>query len=209
MSDNDDRPEFRLAGVPTAAVDAHREEMWTVISRSWSEQAARRKRAKAALGWGAAGLGLAATLLVGIVVGRWSARVGDPEPPAAAILRDSIVLNPPLSMPYRIAVGEHFRDAETLLLLFDASGEADPDPELASLARELAATSRMLMASSVGRDADIRSILLDLELVLVQIARLDIDDPAEVEIVRDGIVETETLARMQRVLAGERDEMGI
>lgn len=202
MSDKDDRIELRSLTGPAARVDAYREEMWAVISDSWSEQVARRRRVRQAGVWGAVGLGLAAMLVVGIVVGRWSAGGEGREPAEPPILADGGTVERPLAMPYRIAVGEHFRDAETLLLLFESSDETDT--EIAGLARELAATSRMLMESDAGRDAEVRSILLDLELLLVQIARLaDSDDPAEAGIVRDGIVETEALSRMRRVLAQE------
>jgi hypothetical protein len=111
-------------------------------------------------------------------------------------------------MPIRIAVGEHFRAVETLLLLFGSSQQTDA--ELMGLARELAGTSRMLMASDAGRDAEVRSMLLDLELLLVQIARLvDGADVAETEVVKDGIAETEAVPRMRRFLADAAVRVGI
>jgi hypothetical protein len=111
-------------------------------------------------------------------------------------------------MPIRIAVGEHFREVETLLLLFGSSQQTDA--EFMGLARELAATSRMLMASDAGRDAEVRSMLLDLELLLVQIARLvDGTDAAETAVVKDGIAETEAMPRMRRFLASEAVSVGI
>lgn len=193
-----------------AMVDAHREAMWAAIAPAWRARAARRRRARTVRAWSAAGFGLAATLVVGIVVGRWSAGAGGagPQSPATAILADAVTIERPLSTPYRVAVSEHFREAETLLVLFDAS--AGPDPELGAFARELAARSRLLTDSSVGRDAEIRSLLLDLELLLVQIARLVDDvDATEAQIVRDGIVETDALWRVRRMLADDAGETGI
>jgi hypothetical protein len=176
--------------VMTQAVsaDVYREEMWETISRSWSDQASRHARTRSARLWGSAGLGLAAMLAIGVFLGRWS--VGVDGQHTATIIDDSVIERP-LSTPYRIAVAEHFREAETLLVLFESSERADPG--LSELARRLAATSRMLMASDAGRDAEIRSILLELELLLAQISRLVDDDPTELDIVRTGVEEADAL----------------
>jgi hypothetical protein len=189
-------------------VDAYREEMWAVISDSWAEQAAGRRRARKAYAWSGLGLGLAAMLVVGIFIGRSTSEVEDSTSPALAIRADAVRTEFPLSTPIRVAVGEHFREVETLLLLFESSEQTDA--ELMGLARELAATSRMLMASDAGRDAEVRSMLLDLELLLVQIARLvDGGDAVETTVVKDGIVETEAVPRMRRFLADAAAPAGI
>lgn len=189
-------------------VDPYREEMWGVISRSWREQAARRQRVRAARTWGGAGLGLAATLVAGILVGRWSTGVDTDDRPATAIIADTITIERPLSTPYRIALGEHFKDAETLLVLFDTSEETDA--ELIDRARELAAASRMLMTSRVGRDAEVRSMLLELELLLVQISRLvDDQDATETRIVRDSVENAGVLGRLQRMISEDAGAIGI
>lgn len=198
-----DGNETGARAMPSGAVsaDAYREEMWTVISRSWSEQTSRRKRARAARLWGAAGVGLAAALVAGVFLGRWSA-TDDPAERRTASIVDDGSLDRPLAMPYRVAVNEHFRNAETLLVLFESAEDADR--ELAERARDLAAASRMLMDSRAGRDREIRAILLELELLLVQISRLE-DAPTELEIVRSGVEETGALNRMRALMA---DDMG-
>jgi hypothetical protein len=189
-------------------VDTYREEMWVVISQSWAEQAARKRRLRKAHAWTGVGLGLAAMLVVGIFIGRTMSEGEDPASPAVAIRADPVRTGQPISMPIRIAVGEHFRAVETLLLLFGSSQQTDA--ELMGLARELAGTSRMLMASDAGRDAEVRSMLLDLELLLVQIARLvDRTDATETEVVKDGIAETEAVPRMRRFLADAAVPVGI
>jgi len=186
--------------------DAYREEMWAVISESWADQAARQRHARKAYAWSGLGLGLAAMLVVGI--GRSTSEVEDSASPALVIRADPVRAEYPISTPIRVAVGEHFREVETLLLLFASSRQTDA--ELVGLARELAGTSRMLMASDAGRDAEVRLMLLDLELLLVQIARLvDGADAAETEVVKDGITETEAVPRMRRFLAEAAVPMGI
>ena len=188
--------------------DAYREEMWAVISESWADQAARQRHARKAYAWSGLGLGLAAMLVVGIFIGRSTSEVEDSASPALVIRADPVRAEYPISTPIRVAVGEHFREVETLLLLFASSRQTDA--ELVGLARELAGTSRMLMASDAGRDAEVRLMLLDLELLLVQIARLvDGADAAETEVVKDGITETEAVPRMRRFLAEAAVPMGI
>jgi hypothetical protein len=189
-------------------VDAYREAMWAAISESWTEQVARQRRRRKVHAWTGAGLGLAAMLVVGIFIGRSTSEVEDFEAQALAIRADLARVEYPISTPIRVAVGEHFREVETLLLLFKSSEQTDE--ELMGLARELAATSRMLMASDAGRDAEVRSMLLDLELLLVQIARLvDATDAGETEVVKDGIAETEAVPRMRRFLAEAAVPVGI
>jgi hypothetical protein len=188
--------------------DAYREEMWAVISKSWAEQTTRQRRLRKAHAWTGVGLGLAAMLVVGIFIGRTTSEAEDPVSPAVAIRAAPVRAGQAISTPIRIAVGEHFREVETLLLLFGSSQQTDA--ELMGLARELAATSRMLMASDAGRDAEVRSMLLDLELLLVQIARLvDSTDATETEVVKDGIAETEAVPRMRRFLADAAVPVGI
>ena len=137
------------------------------------------------------------------------ARVGedragqDPAAPSGA----GGTADPRLAMPYRLAVGHHFQQAETLLMLFETTGEADG--ELARLARELAATSRLLMDSRAGEDAEVRAMLLDLELLLAQITQLvDGDDAVEQQIVRDGVEDSGVLGRL-RQLVPEESKSGI
>jgi hypothetical protein len=112
-----------------------------------------------------------------------------------------------LPASYRRAVGEHLREAETVLVLFNSSVE--PDAELVGLARELAATSRLLTASRAGDDPEVREMLLDLELLLMQVARVVDDDPTEGQLVREGTADAAVLARLRLMIAAEAERTGI
>ena len=176
-----------------AAVDAHREEMWKVVSRSWTEQAVQRRRRRVATAWGGAGLALAATLAVGILIGRGSTGPAPVDEPVARTPRSG------LPMAYRVVVGEHFKEAETVLALFAAESAADAD--LSSAARSLAATTRLLIGSRAGEDPEVRRMLLELEILLVQIERLvDERDAAERQVVREGLEDTAVLPRLRRMI---------
>lgn len=207
-------PGRRLRGA-AAPVDAYREEMWEVVSRAWTVQAVRRKRRRALRAWGGAGLGIAAVLVLGIFIGRLSSPGidGGGDIDAGALVLEERSVEPRLPASYRLAVGEHFQQAETLLVLFGSDEEADAG--LTRLARELAATSRLLMDSRAGEDAEVRAMLLDLELLLTQIARLvDNRDAIEREVVRESVEESAVLARLRgmtsdRTTSGSVNRTGI
>ena len=202
-SDSDETVRGRMAS-PNALPDAYREQMWQTISRSWSEQAVRRDRVRAARQWGGAGLGLAAMLVLGVFIGRVSdvpGVVGE-DYGATALIAERALIGSELSVPYRVAVSEHLREAETLLVLFGSS--TDVDDELVRLAGDLAATTRLLMDSRAGEDAEVRGMLLNLELLLVQISRLvDARDTTEQQVVREGL-EGSTVLPGLRQLRPER-----
>jgi hypothetical protein len=194
MSNDEDYETARVRlAANDAAVDAHREEMWRVVSRSWTEQVARRRRRRVATAWGGAGLALAATFAVGILIGRGSTGPAPVDEPVVRTPRTE------LPMAYRVVVGEHFKETETVLALFAAESAADAD--VSSAARSLAATTRLLIGSRAGRDPEVRRMLLELEILLVQIARLaDERDAAERQAVREGLEDTAVLPRLRQMI---------
>lgn len=87
---------------------------------------------------------------------------------------------------YRFAVVEHLTRAEVLLTGFRAQARtadgAKLDAQLASLARELLGTTRLLLATHGSDDPAVTRLLEDLELVLMQLTqyardgrRIDLD----------------------------------
>jgi hypothetical protein len=68
----------------------------------------------------------------------------------------------------------------------------------------------MLIGSRVGDDAQVRAVLLDLELLLTQISRLvDSGNGMEKQIVRDGVEDTDVLDRLRRLMAEDTRVRGI
>jgi hypothetical protein len=179
-----------------AAVDAHREEMWEVVSRSWTQQAVQRRRRRVAAVWGGASFALAASLAVGILIGRSSTGPVGVDQPVATTARGG------LPTAYRVAVGEHFKEAETVLALFAADTDAAAD--LSSAARSLAGTTRLLIDSRAGEDAEVRRMLLELEVLLAQIAQLvDERDAPERQVVREGLEDTAVLPRLRQMIPND------
>jgi hypothetical protein len=150
--------------------------------------------------------GIAAALALGVFIGRQSAQRGDSDF-ATPIVAEVAPRESALPAAYRRAVGEHLREAETVLVLFNSA--AEPDAELVGLARELAATSRLLTASRAGEDPEVRAMLLDLELLLMQVARVVDDDAIERQVVREGTADAAVLARLRLMIAMETERTGI
>jgi hypothetical protein len=195
MSGDYGRSGAGLARDGSALPDSLREELWDDISRSWDRQATRRRRARAVVTSAAAALALTAVLAVGIFIGRVSNTPTASENRQAAVSVEPSV--PSLANAYRVAVGEHLKAAETLVKLFESTDETDAS--LARLARDLAVTSRLLADSRAGENPEMRRTLLDLELLLVQIARVvDESDATEREVVREGLQESTVLPRLRR-----------
>jgi hypothetical protein len=134
---------------------------------------------------------------VGILIGRTTTSPAAIETPVVATQRGG------LPTPYRVAVGEHFKQAESVLALFAVG--PDPDADLSRVARNLAATTRLLIDSRAGEDEAVRRVLLDVELLLVQIARVVGErDVAERQIVREGLEDSAVLPRLRQLIPQDR-----
>jgi hypothetical protein len=121
----------------------------------------------------------AAVLIVGVALGRWSTGGGTgPAEVATAVAPAAGTAARPnpreLSPAYQLAVAEHLSRTETLLTAFRADVRAGraTDAQLASWAKELLTTTRMLSDSPAAADPKVKRLLDDLELVLAQMAQL-------------------------------------
>ena len=121
-----------------------------------------------AIGWRTFSVGIAAALLLGVLGGRLSVRP-DPQPLADASARADRSSDD----PYGRATEEVLGKSAMLLtaVRMDATSD-DARARLAAQASELLGTTRLLIDSPVGGDAQLRTLLQDLELVLAQVSRL-------------------------------------
>jgi len=194
---SDDRFEDLLR---EAARDYHRppetprEELWARI-----EAERRRRRAaphvvvlRTAWRWG---LGMAAVLLLGIAIGRWIRPAQQTAAPAQA----SNAAGARSDLGYRLAAAQYLTRTETLLTGFRADARAGQlDSQFVAQARDLLSSTRLLLDSPAGRDARLKSLLEDLELVLAQIALLPaVRDSADVELITQGMDQSSVLTRLR------------
>jgi hypothetical protein len=161
----------KVAPALNAPAATPRLEMWAAI------QAARRTGAtpRRHVPWGLMSV-IAAALLLGVAIDRVALRKADrpsarvtATPPAPSDSSDP-------SRLYRLAAAQTLTQAEALLTAYRASGVPEQDPaaarELASWGRQVLSGTRLLIDSPAGDDPQLRALLNDLELVLVQIIQL-------------------------------------
>lgn len=154
------------------------------------------------LGWGAA---LAATLAIGIALGREQVRrqvdgrgTAGPSPVAET------AAGAPAEVPtaYRVAAAQHLEETEALFASLAVDASTGGTDEVSGWARTLLTDTRLLLGSPAGADPALRALLGDLELVLSQIAMI----PAgmaqeEVELIQEGINRSDVLVRMRAAAA--------
>jgi hypothetical protein len=191
----DDRFERMLR---EAAQDYHRppatprEEIWHRIA---AERAARRRRAIALrplLRWG---VGIAAVLVLGVAIGRWS--VGGPD--AGRTTAASRADRAP-TLAYRVAAAQYLTRTEALLTGFRAQTQSSgvPIAQLSAQARDLLSTTRLMLDSPAAKDARLKSLLEDLELVLAEIAQLPANgDREDVQQINQGLAQRSVLLRLR------------
>jgi hypothetical protein len=149
--------------------------------------------------WSAA---VAATLVLGIGLGRISMQ-GDAGSSAQPVAVDeSADVVPPA---YRLAATNHLQRTETLLASLAVDDRPGGAREMSSWARELLTDTRLLLSSPAAEDVATRRLLEDLELVLAQIAGIpEARAEEEVELIHDGINQSDVLLRLRAATAGPR-----
>jgi hypothetical protein len=194
--------EARRSGSPVPAARGWR--LWR--GRGVAVPPARVERVVLIRRW-SAGLAAAVVLVAsGVAIGRWS-KPGTPEPavaqgasPTPAGVRVSESPSSTPDMAYRLTVAEHLNQTEALLATFRSDVRAGrvADAQVASWARDLLTTTRLLADSRAGDDPKTKRLLEDLELVLAQMAQLD---PAtrhmDVELIQHAMDERSVMARLR------------
>jgi hypothetical protein len=142
-------------------------------------------------------LGLAATLAIGIGLGRLSTRAGRGTAPA------SIAPAAPAgaSVALTTATLDHLAHAEVFLTGFRSARAAGQPDLMATQARELLATTRLLIDAPDLTDPRIRSLLEELELVLVQITQLTAAGAdRDLDLITNGLEQRGTLPRLRTLV---------
>jgi hypothetical protein len=177
-----------------------RDEMWARIQARRAETdviplATRRRTTW--VPWSAA---IAATLVIGIGLGRLTSSTPDGAPAATAAATSEAV-----PTAYQVAATQHLQRTEVLLASLAVDDRAGGVAELSGWARELLTDTRLLLTSPAAEDAGTRRLLEDLELVLQQVAGIpESRAEQEVELIQDGINQSDVLLRLHAATAGPR-----
>lgn len=103
---------------------------------------------------------------------------------------------------YRVAAVQTLTQAEALLTSFRAEPRRQAlDPQVTAFTRDVLTTTRLLLDSPAGRDAELRALLEDLELVLVQIVQLSREaTPDELELIGKSMRQRDVLPRLRTAI---------
>jgi hypothetical protein len=155
-------------------------------------------------------LAAAAALIIGIGVGRYLPRGGNS--PGNAASPSAIAANPASATADTSAVADAYRDQTTRYLgqaaallvslpAKDANGRTDA--AFASKATDLLVTTRLLIDSPAAvQDPKLHSLLEDLELVLVQIARLRSEkNRGDLDLIHQAVEQGDVLSRLNSAVA--------
>ena len=107
---------------------------------------------------------------------------------------------------YNLVAAQHLTQAEALLTAFRASGAPQRTPagmqQLGIWGRQVLGSTRLLIDSPAGQDPQLRTLLEDLELVLVQIVQLSGGElsPTDRELVEGALDNSDLLPRIRTVV---------
>jgi len=146
------------------------------------------------------GVGVAAALALGIGIGMNLDRVDRAMDTAASVADAGQTTDVTgRSQVQMLAMLGYLDRAEAFLTMFRADVRSGrTDYQVANPARELLTTTRLLQGSTIARDARVKELLDDLELVLVQIAQLRSDvNGQEADLATQAIDDKSVLLRLR------------
>ena len=175
--------------------------MWARIEAVRRERAQRRPQLRILYSpWTRFGVGIAAALAIGIGIGRFALAPDAITPIATTSNADALAVDS--NIAYRLVAMEHLTQAEAFLTSF----RSDPrlgaaDERFYDATRGLLSSTRLLLDSPAAEEPAFKTLLEDLELVLVQIAQLSSErGTSETDFVTDGIERRGLLVRLRTTL---------
>lgn len=156
-------------------------------------------------------LRIAAALVIGVGIGRLSLLAGAGDPPTATgpdRRQIEITPQPIASTPqsYDVATSRYLGQAAALLIALPAEANTGkPDRRFLTRANELLVTTRLLLDSPSTSEQGLRNLLEDLELVLVQVVRLEHErdraQRTELELIQQALDQRDVLPRLRSAVS--------
>ncbi|HMG00724.1 MAG TPA: hypothetical protein VK560_05725 [Gemmatimonadaceae bacterium] len=183
------------------------DEMWTVIEEAHFDAPVSISKPRG-FASRAPWLAAAAALVLGIGLGRYLPRGANPtEPAPSAVAANSTTPTPDTSAvadAYRDQTNRYLGQAAALLISLPArDGSGKTDATFATKATDLLVTTRLLIDSPAAtQDPKLHSLLEDLELVLVQIARLHTEkNKGDLDLIHQAVEQGDVLSRLNSAVA--------
>jgi hypothetical protein len=173
------------------------EEMWKRI-----EAARRNKHVIELRPWMRWAVAAAAVLVLGIGIGRWTAK--QPNATSGTPVATTDTPQPAQSdVAYKVAATQYLSRTEALLTSFraDQGSRGANNLRFARQARDLLSTTRLMLDSPAANDQRLRSLLQDLELVLVQISQLQAgQDGRDADFITQGMNQSNVMPKLRSAI---------
>jgi len=150
---------------------------------------------------------IAATLVIGIGIGRASSMLGRRVTPASQVATvappKSVRPDSSIAVPYETETSQYLGQTAALLIALPASMKGDrTDDRLIARAGELLTRTRLLLDSPAARDPEMRALLEDLELVLAQVVRLQENHSrTELDLINRALEQRDVIPRLRIAVA--------
>jgi hypothetical protein len=150
-------------------------------------------------------VGVAATLVIGIGIGRLTMR-GSAAPAGRVAVQHvaSVDANDVRSAPYQDETTAYLGQTAALLIALPAATHAGKaDEQFVRRASDLLTRTRLLIDSPASSDPQIHELLEDLELVLAQIVRLQAytTENTELDLINRALEQRDVIPRLQTAVA--------
>jgi hypothetical protein len=203
MTDQHEDPKFEQWLQDAARTTYHaphttpRDEMWNKIA------AARRNKHVIELRpWMRWAVAAAAVLILGIGIGRWSANSPSASSATPDGTRVATEIDSLADLAYQVAATQYLSRTETFLTSFrtDANRSANT-ARLAHQARDLLTTTQLMLDSPAANNPRLRSLLEDLELVLMQISLLNpLQNGRDRDLITEGMNQSNVLPKLRSAI---------
>ncbi len=172
--------------------------IWSRVEHAVFDGAGKRRRWMKAPGWRVLGLAMAASLVIGVALGRIVSRPASTTPLATTPDTARRVAS-----AYDQAATDLLGRSAVLLTALPAEvRRGGANERFTSQASELLTTTRLLLDSPAASDRRFKELLEDLELVLAQVARMK---PArgheEMDLITDALEERDVVPRIRSEVA--------
>jgi hypothetical protein len=204
MMDQHEDPKFekwleREAKSYHSPLPTPRDEIWKRI-----EDARRNRHVIELRPWLRWAVAAAAVLVLGIGIGRWSAnRASAPAGPKAAVgTQVANEIDSLASVAYQVAATQYLSRTEAFLTSFRADANRSANTaRLARQARDLLTTTQLMLDSPAADNPRLRSLLEDLELVLMQISLLNpVQDGHDRDLITQGMNQSNVLPKLRSAI---------
>jgi hypothetical protein len=198
------------AGTFRRPIEPPLEEMWQEIEARAFGATSDARRATRGSWLGSRWMHVAATLVIGVAIGRASTVVGrhtDASTEAPKVVAVAPVAQPradslAVDAPYQDATNKYLGQTAALLIALPSEVKAGHAAQFVDRAGQLLTTTRVLLDSPVAHDQAMRSLLEDLELVLAQVVRLQNDrSHTGLDFINQALQQRDVIPRLRTAVA--------